>query len=149
MNLSTAIFLVNKAVRPVRVVYDPDNFKNNNPNKLFKTLDESLVKDDFVIVPTNTRHGFTVAKVEEVGFRVDFHSTEQFAWIAGKLDKAAYDNIIEQEKVVVDRIGNAEENRIRAELAKSMGLAEVDFTDLDVVKGSPSPMLSTPRGTPA
>lgn len=147
MNLSTAIFLVNKAVRAVRVIYDPEHFKNNNPNKLFKTLDEKLEKDDYVIVPTNTRHGFTVAKVEEVGFRIDFHSAEQFSWIAGKLDKAAYESIIAQEKIVVDKIGMAEENRIRAELAKSMGLGDIDFTDLDVVRGAPTPALSTPRGT--
>ena len=146
MNLSTAIFLVNKSVRAVRVDYDPDNFKNTNPNKLFKTLDPDLKKDDYVIVPTHTRHGFTVAKVTEVGFRIDFHSTDQYAWVAGKVDKAAYDLLIEQEKVVVDRIGAAEENRIRAQLAESMGLGDINFTDLDVVKASLAPKIASPRG---
>lgn len=146
MNLSTSIFLVNKSVRAVRVDYDPDNYKNTNPNKLFKTLDPDLKKDDYVVVPTHTRHGFTVAKVTEVGFRVDFHSAEQFAWVAGKVDKDAYDTMLAQEKIVVDRIGAAEENRIRAELAKSMGLGDIDFTDIDVVKGSVAPAIASPRG---
>lgn len=146
MNLSTAIMLVNKGVRAVRVEYDPDTFKNNNPNVKFKTLDPDLKVDDYVIVPTATRHGFTVGKVKELGFRVDFSSAEQFGWIVGKVDKVGYDNVIAQEKIVVDRIGQAEENRMREELSKSMGLGEIDFTDLDVTRATAAPQLSTPRG---
>lgn len=145
MNLSTAIFLVNDSVRAVRVEYDPENFKNNSPNKLFKTLDVDLQKDDLVIVPTSTRHGFTIAKVVEVGFRVDFNSPDRFAWIGGKFDKPAYEHILKQEAIVIDRIGSAEENRIRQELKNSMGLGEISFTDLDVVRGS-APALASPRG---
>lgn len=146
MNLSTAIMLVNDSVRAVRVEYDPDNYKNNSPNKLFKTLDPDLKKDDLVIVPTSTRHGFTIAKVTEVGFRPDFNAVEQYSWVAGKLDKGAYDSIIEQEKVVVDRIGDAETNRMKEQLRQSMGLGSINFSDLDVVRGSVTPALSSPRG---
>lgn len=146
MNLSTAIMLVNDTIRAVRVEYDPETSKNNNPYVKFKTLDRTLAVDDLVVVPTHTRHGFTVAKVAEIGFRVDFNSAEQYGMIAGRVDKAAYDLLIEQEKTVVDRIGKAEENRMRAELVKSMGLGEINFTDLDVVRGSALPAPSTPRG---
>lgn len=146
MNLSTAIFLVNDSVRAVRVEYDPDLMKNNSPNKLFKTLDPDIKKDDLVIVPTFTRHGYTIAKVTEVGFRVDFNSAEQFSWVGGKFDKLAYDNVLSQEKIVIDRIGEAEENRIRAQLKDSMGLGNINFTDLDVVKGNAAPALASPRG---
>lgn len=149
MNLSTAIFLVNKAVRPVRVSYDPDVPKHNNPDKLFKTLDESLKVGDMVVVPTNTRHGMTVCKVEEIDFRVNFDSHTEFAWIIGKVDTPAYDAIKEQEKQVIDRIGEAEENRKRAELATALGLATINLTDLDIVNGSAQlPAPPTPRGQP-
>jgi hypothetical protein len=85
MNLSAAIMLVRPdAVRPVRVEYDPDNKYNNNPTKVFKTVDKSIKKDDLVIVTTTTRHGFTVCKVVEVDFPVDYNSTEQWGWVAQK-----------------------------------------------------------------
>jgi hypothetical protein len=146
MNLSMSIMLVNDSVRPVKVEYDPDTARNNSPNKFFKTLDPTLVVGDLVIVPTNTRHGFTIVKVLEVGFRVDFQVSEQWSWVAGKLDKKAYDSILEQEKIVVDRIGKAEEDRIRAQLRDSMQLGNISFTDLDVVKGTVLPAPSSPRG---
>jgi hypothetical protein len=147
MNLSTAIFLVNKSVRAVRVSYDAEP-NRHNPANFFKTFDESLTKGDFVVVPTNTRHGFTVCKVEEIDFVVNFDSHTQYDWIVGKVDKAAYDSIVEQEKTVLDRIAKAEENRKRKELAEALGLASVDLTDLDVVKSNadllPAPV--NPRG---
>lgn len=148
MNLTTAIMLVNKGVRPVRVLYDPDNpGKSYNPHQLFKTLDPELKKDDYVIVPTGTRHGFTVAKVVEVGFRVDLSGgIDQFGWVVGKVDTTAYEHILSQEKIVTDRMGEAEENRMRAELSKAMGLEDIKFDDLDVVKGTQLPAPSTIRG---
>lgn len=150
MNLSTAIMLVNDSVRAVRVEYDPENAKNNNPNVLFKTLDPSLKKDDFVVVPTHTRHGFTVGKVMDIDFRVDFSSATTFGWIAGKVDVEGYKGVLAQEAEVVDRIGKAEENRMRAELRKSMGLGDIEFTDLDVVKSNAQLLaVSSPRGEAA
>ncbi len=149
MNLTAAIMLVNKEVRPVRVVYDPDVPKHNDPNRLFKTLDPNLKVDDFVVVRTATRHGFTVAKVSEVGFRVNFDSPQDYDWIVAKVDVDQYKQMVAQENQVVERIGNAEENRKRAELAQSLGLQEIDLTDLDIVKGSKALPSATPRGETA
>ena len=149
MNLSTAIFLVNETVRAVRVEYDPDNAKYNNPDKLFKTLDAGLAKDDLVIVPTSTRHGFTVAKVVEIDFQVDFNSPEQDRWVGGKFDKTAYDNVLQTEKQITARVGKAEENKMRAELRASMGLGEVSFTDLDIMAAAAPAALVNLSGAPA
>lgn len=149
MNLSTAIFLVNKSVRPVRVSYDPDVPKHNNPDKLFKTLDPDLKKGDMVVVPTGTRHGMTVCKVEEIDFRVNFDTSAEYLWVIGKVDVDAYEAIKGQEATVVDRIGVAEENRKRAELAAALGLADVVLTDLDIVNGTQRLAApSTVRGDP-
>lgn len=146
MNLSTAIFLVNKSVRAVRVTYDPDQPRNNNPTAFYKTFDDTLTKGDYVIVPTGTRHGFTVARVDEIDLRVNFDSDVTYAWIVGKVDKAAYDHILEQEAKVCDRVAIAEENRKRKELSEALGLAAVDLTDLDVVKSNAQLSISSPRG---
>lgn len=146
MNLSTAIFLVNKSVRAVRVSYDPDVPKHNNPNKLFKTFDESLKKDDLVVVKTDTRHGFTVGKVTEVGFRVNFDSHIEYEWIVGKVGLEQFDHMVAQEKIVIDRIGDAEENRKREELSKALGLATIDLSDIDVVASKEVLPVAKPKG---
>lgn len=130
MNLTAAIMLVNEGIRPVRVEYDPDNFKNNNPTKLFKTLDLTIKKDDLVIVPTHTRHGFTIAKVVEIDFAVDFSDPSPWGWIGGKFDKATYDQVLQIEDGVKHRVAKAQENKMRKELAEAAGLGEVDFSDV-------------------
>lgn len=80
MNLTTAVFLVEEKARAVRVEYDPDVTRNNNPSKLFKTVNPDLKKDDLVVVPTHTRHGFTVAKI------TDFcpNSSWRSPWLAAR-----------------------------------------------------------------
>lgn len=149
MNLSTAIFLVNKGVRPVRVSYDPDWPKHNNPDVYFKTLDPSIKKDDYVVVPTGTRHGMTVCKVEEVDFRVNFDSTIEYKWVYGKVDKEGVDSIKAQENIVLDRVGDAEENRKRKELSEALQLDDINLSDLDIVTNASRaiPAPATPRGS--
>lgn len=147
MNLTSAIMLVNKAVRPVRVLYDPDVPKHNDPNRLFKTLDADLKVDDFVVVRTATRHGFTVARVSEIDFRVNFDSPQDYDWIVAKVDIDQYKSVVEQEKKVVERIGDAEENRKRAELSASLGLESIDLNDIDIVNGTKALPTATPQGS--
>lgn len=130
MNLSAAIMLVNEGVRPVKVEYDPDTYKNNNPHKLFKTLDASIKKDDLVIVPTGTRHGFTIAKVTEVDFAVDFSDSSPWGWIGGRFDKQTYDEMLKIEDTVKHTVAKAQENKMRKELIEAAGLGNVDFSSV-------------------
>lgn len=132
MNLSAAIMLVDKTVRPVRVEYDPELKYNNNPNKLFKTINPDIKVNDLVICQTHTRHGFTIVKVTEIDFPVDFNSSDQWAWIGGKFDKDAFDTVLKIETGVIDRVAKAQENKMREELKAAMGLGAVDFSDLDL-----------------
>ncbi len=138
MNLTAAVFLVNESVRALKVEYDPDNKHNNDTSRLYKTFDTSIGKGDLVIVPTTTRHGYTVAKVVEIDFQVDFQTTEQYRWVVDKVDLARFNEVIETEKKIVQRVGKAEENKMRAELKASMGLGEIAFTDLDLMGLKPS-----------
>lgn len=138
MNLSAAIMLVNEGVRPVRVEYDPDTQRNNNPHKLFKTLDTSIKKDDLVIVQTQTRHGFTIAKVVEIDFPVDFNSAEQWGWIGGKFDKTTFDEMLKIEDNVKHMVAKATENKMRAELKAAAGLGTVDFSEVQAALRPPS-----------
>lgn len=139
MNLSAAIMLVDKNVRSVRVEYDPEVKYNNNPNKVFKTINKGIKTGDLVVVQTNTRHGFTICKVTEIDFPVDFNSSEQWGWIGDKFDKDMFDAVLKIEDGVKVRVAKAEENRMREQLKRDMGLSEVDFSDLDIAKlGAPT-----------
>lgn len=152
MNLSAAIFLVNTSVRALRVSYDPDIPKHNSATACahFKTLDPSIAVGDKVVVPTNTRHGMTVCKVEEVDIRVNFDSPIDWQWVIGRVDTPAYESILAQERKVTDRIGLAEENRKRKELSEALQLDTISLTDLDIMRASPAlPAPPTPRGAPA
>lgn len=134
MNLTAAVMLVNEAVKPVRVLYDPDTPKSYQPEQLFKTLDD-LKEGDYVVVQTGTRHGFTVAKVVEVGFAVDFEKPGEWRW-AVKFDKNSFDKVLDVEKQIVGTVAKARENKARAELRAAMGLGDVSFTDLDLMQAA-------------
>ncbi len=135
MNLSASVMLVEDSIRPVRVEYDPDIPKNNNPSKLFKCLDPTVAKGDLVIVTTHTRHKMTVAKVEAIGYEdvpVDFNSAEPWGWVVGPVPSAQHEKILETEKAIIGRVAVANTNKLKSELKAAMGLGNVSFSDLDL-----------------
>lgn len=137
--------LVNKGIRSVKVEYDPDTYKNNSPFVRFKTIDQTIKKGDLVVVTTQTRHGFTVAKVTEVGFPVDFNSAEQWGWIVSKVDTEGHAARLELENKIIGKVGEVQENKMRNELKEAMGLGEVDFTDMDLMSTAlPAPAAPIP-----
>lgn len=138
MNLSAAIMLVRpEEVRPVHVEYDPDNKYNNNPMKVFKTVDPTIKVGDLVIAQTNTRHKFTIVKVTEVDFAMDFNDSEPWGWIGRKFDVAVFDDIIKIEDGVRSKVAKANENKMRNELIQAMGLGDVSFNDVQLRRLAP------------
>jgi len=147
MNLSASVMLVEDSIRPARVEYDPDTARNNNPSKFFKCLDASVKKDDLVIVTTSTRHGMTVAKVVAIGYDdvpVDFESSEPWGWIVGPVPSAQHDAILRTEKSIIGRVSQANANKMKSELKAAMGLGNVSFSDLDIIKASALPSPEAP-----
>lgn len=140
MNLSASIMLVNEAIRPVRVEYDPDVLKNNTQvDNYFMTFDKALAAGDLVIVPTKTRHKFTVVKILEIDFAVDFHNSNiEWRWVAGSVDLAQYNSILETDKKVRDRVAKGQENKMRGELKAAMGMERIDFSDVELMMGKPA-----------
>lgn len=122
MNQSTLIFLVNASVRGVKIRHDPDEGKRD---RLFKTLDPSVQKDDMVVIQTSTRYGMTVAKVEEVDVEVDVETTDQVNWIVQKVDNRAWQNLKASEDTMVSKINDAHKRKRREELANDL-LANAD-----------------------
>lgn len=137
MNYSTAIFLVNPSVRCITVAYDKSVGRDGKvvPSEIksFKSLDPGIAKNDFVVVPTDTRWGYTVGRVEEVDVRVNYSSTEQMRWIVARVDKAFVESLIEQEKTVLDRVAQAQEKSLRDELAAKLMASGPDLSGLSIV----------------
>lgn len=136
-NYSLAVFLVNPNVRCVTVAYDKTIDRNGKtvPSEIksFKTLDAKIGKDDFVVIPTDTRWGYTVGKVVDVGVRVNFTSPETMRWVVTRVDKAGYEDFCKQEAQITDRVADAEEASLRKEMADKLMAINPDFAGLSLV----------------
>lgn len=120
MNLSTAVFLINDDTRAVMVTYEVDAVGRPATRTMFKTFDKSIKVDDYVVVPTDTRHNLTVCKVVEVDVDVDFDSSVQVAWIIGRVDLADANQIKEQENAALDAIKSAQKLKKKKELRAAL-----------------------------
>ena len=122
MNFSLAIFLLSDAVRMLKVSYELDPV-TEKPKKLYgyKTFDASIKKGDYVIVPTDTRHGMTVCRVEEEDVPVDdFEDRIDYKWILGTVDTVEFESIDAQEKLAIEKIKTAAKRQKREELKESL-----------------------------
>lgn len=142
MNQSTAVFLVNDNVRGIYATYELDGFKDGRHTPgatadkiLFKTFDQSIEKGNLIIVPTKTRHGFTICKVIEVDVEVDVETPVHIDWVAGVFDPEQHNRILKQESTMLDAIKSAEKNRKRKELRESLlADAETKLLALPIAK---------------
>ena len=117
MNYTTAVFLINKYVRAVGCTYEAEATAEKT---VFKTLDDTIAVDDYVIVPTTTRHKMTVCKVVEVDIDIDFDSAKPCQWIIGKIDDTRYKETLVQEDTAIKAIKSAELRKKRDDLRENM-----------------------------
>lgn len=144
MNYSTAIFLVNQAVRAVAVSYDTDaEGKGIRPFTLFKTLDPDVEVGQYVVIPTDTRHRMTVARVEEVDVDVDLESTVQVGWLVDAVDRRAYDEVIGREANAIGAIKSAERRAKQEELREKLIADNPELQQLSAVTPD-APALPAP-----
>lgn len=129
MNYSRAIFLISDEVRAVNVTYEDHE---NAERSMFKTLDPDIKTDDFVVVPTDTRHKMTVCKVTEIDVEPDLEAGSDLKWIIGVVNRADFEDISRQENEAITKIKAAERRRKRDELRTSL-LADAE----DEVKALP------------
>lgn len=124
MDATKIVFLINDQVRLIRVSYEeksaPPGLTPNEKLYLFKTLDQSIKVDDFVVVETNTRHGLTVCKVCEVDLDVDFDDGQPLKWAFQRVDSAAIETIRAQEAEAIAAAKRAELKRKREQLREGI-----------------------------
>lgn len=126
MNYSTAVMLINENIRAVNVTYEPDEHSCQTAKRtMYKTLDTSLEVGDLVVVPTDTRHRFTIARIDAVDVEVDFESSTQVDWIAGNAPIESYNDILQKEGEMISVVKASEKRAKREEIKKNMiGLQE-------------------------
>lgn len=139
MNYSTAILIINDEARCIKVTYESHD---NAPREMFKTFDKSIKVDDYVIVPTNTRHNLTVCKVVEVDIDDWMETSSQLGWIIGRVDLADATQIKVHEDQAIAAIKSAEKLKRRRELKASMEDAIAESEALKLLSASPDEMKS-------
>ena len=144
MNTSIAIFLLDGLPQPPRciaVAYQLDEVRGKaQPSniKTFKTFDPDIKVDDLVVVPTETRLGFTVGLVTEVDLQVDFNSHETMRWVVGPVPLGEYKSIIEQELGIIEKVNAANREALRRKLASDMMANSGDVGGIVLGLGGPS-----------
>lgn len=117
MNYSTAIFLISDKARAVMATYESHE---GAPRTMFKTLDPDIAVDDYVLVPTDTRHGMTVCKVAEVDVEPDFEAADEVKWIIGTVNTKDFNDLKAQEGDAIAKIKSAEKRKKREELRQAL-----------------------------
>ena len=141
---SLLVFLLDDSVRGVRAVYEKvDEVEMQAPapmaygqeaekraqklrGYLFKTTDQTLAVGDLCVVPTDTRHGFTVVKLVEVDAEPDMDSQLEHKWIVGKVDVSQYFETKAQEQRILDKVAKQELRVKKEELRKTLLGAQAD-----------------------
>lgn len=117
MNYSTAIFLISDKARAIMATYES---YDDAPRTMFKTLDPKIAVDDYVLVPTTTRHHMTVCKVVEVDVEPDFDAADEVQWIIGTVNTKDFNDLKAQEGDAITKIKSAEKRKKREELRKAL-----------------------------
>mgnify|MGYP000126731731 CR=1 FL=1 len=134
MNDSLAVFLLNDNARSVMATYEDDKYADAT---MFKTFDQDIDVDDYVIVPTDTRHKMTVCKITEVDVDIDFDSRIDCKWIIGTIELSDHELVLKQEQQAISAIRSAEKSKKRRELKEAM------FADQEeVIKALPISSVS-------
>ena len=91
-------------------------YEPNGVLESFKTNDKSIVKDDIVVVPNSTRHGFTTVKIEEADAHFDPTSNEEVRWIAGRVDMTQHKADLSAEENALGIVQRSQARKAREKL---------------------------------
>ncbi len=146
MNYTTAIFLVRSDIRAVAVSYEVDHEgRGVKPFVLHKTPDPSVAVGDYVIIPTDSRHRMTVARVEEIDVEIDFASQVQIGWLVGPVDRSTFEAVTAMEGEAIVAIKSAEKRRAQEELRDKLIADNPDlkaFETINVTPALPAPPVA-------
>lgn len=120
MNYSSAVMIINHDIRAIRTSYEPGLNGKEPTSTVFKTIDPTIKKGDFVVVPTDTRWGFTVNRVEAVDVDVDFDSDVILKWVLNKVDVDGNKKTVAEEEKWVSALQESEKRKRREALKNQL-----------------------------
>jgi len=120
MNYSSVIFLINKNVRAIAAIYEPDQEHKKSPRIIFKTLDATIGVGDYVLVPTETRHKMTINKVVEVDVEIDLESATKIDWVISTVDHQEFERVTKMEEKAIEQIKSAQKRKKQEELREAL-----------------------------
>ena len=120
MNYSSAVMIINHEIRAIRTSYEPGKDGHVTSTSVFKTLDKTVKVGDYVVVPTETRWGYTVNRVEAVDVDVDFDSDVQLKWVLNKVDIDGNKKTVSEEGKWFTALQESEKRKRREELRKQL-----------------------------
>jgi aspartyl/asparaginyl-tRNA synthetase len=115
MQNSHIVFLINDEVRAIEGEYEEGGKRH-----IFKTFDPTIRKDDLVVVQSGTRHAMTVFKVTDVDVEINFDTHGEITWIVQRIDKDAFDHVLDQESEAISAVQSAERRRKKKELRDAL-----------------------------
>lgn len=117
MRNSHIVLLINDSVSVVKCSYESGH---QAPVYSFKTTIPDLAVGDLVVIPTDSRHKFTVVRVEETDVDWDYDSGVELKWIVDRVDIPAYQAILDYEQKAITAVQKAERRKKREELKSSV-----------------------------
>lgn len=135
MHDTRKVFLLDPEPKCIKAVYEAHEDATQTE---FKTFDEDIKVDDYVIVPSTTRHEMTVCRVVEIDVEPDLDTSVKMDWVIGKIESSQYETILDQERQLIDAVRSAEKKRRKAQLKEDI-LADVDTKDMMQIGHSKEP----------
>lgn len=117
MHSSRKVFVLNKDILCVKTTYDAHEGADQ---KEYKTFDTTLEVGGLVLVPTGTRHKFTVVKIAAIKVKPDWESDKPIEWIVGKVDTSHFENVQAQETRILETVNEAERAQRAKEIKETM-----------------------------
>lgn len=122
MNNSYVIFRMTDKVRAINCVYEN---KEGAKITTYKTMDPTIDIDDLVIIPSGTRHNWSVVKVVEVDVVFDLDGYVDIEWIGDRLNLDSHNKLAEYEKEAIKAHNKIKLDKQRRESAKEFD----DYTE--------------------
>lgn len=144
-NYSRAILLFNENIRVVNICYEPDTDRVKQTRYPYKTLDQTIQKDDYVVIPTDTRHGFTVVRVDAVDVEVELESGVDLKWIVDKVDMPLYNKVLSEEGKWISTLKASEARKKREDMKKNL----TEFVKAGEIEALAITHMTSPDTTPA
>lgn len=131
MNYSTAVMLINPAIKAVRGKYE-----ENGSAEIFKTIITDLKVGDYVVVESTTRWGFTTVKITEINSDPDFDSSKEVKWVVQRVVVEEHERIKGMEDAAIELIKKGELRKRREDIVKNTldAASAGEINNLDIAR---------------